>query len=163
MGFASKIQREFLIWRQSCEKNLNYTAVLLKYFKLAMKLAPVLLLAFCLVHGPVSAEYAWPERVVKIEEMQPLAPIHIEVSRIRPRGVVRGPSVLRVHVNAQGLVQRAVLMQSCGSPAFDEAALHSIRGVTFKPYQLEEMAVDVTLVLPLHFPIPKNPWPHEPI
>lgn len=114
------------------------------------------LLAFLFIGLSARAGYAWPERIVTIEEMQLVVPIRISVPKSRPKGEVQGPTVLRVHVDPEGVVRRAVLLETCGSSAHDEAALHSMRSVRFKPHLVENTPTDVTLVVPLHLPIPKS-------
>lgn len=114
------------------------------------------LLALLLIGFSARAEYVWPERVVTIEDMRLMVPIKISVPSIRPKGEIKGPTVLRVHVDPEGLVRRAVLLASCGSSAHDEAALNSMRSVRFKPYLVDGTATDVTLAVPLHLPMPKS-------
>lgn len=105
----------------------------------------------------VSAEYAWPEQVARIEDMVLLTPMRFSVPSLRAKGDVRGPAVLRVHVDKEGQVLRVALLESCGSPAHDEAAIYAMREMRFRPKQFNGEAVDVTLVVPLHLPIPKYP------
>ena len=112
-------------------------------------------LLLCICSLPLAAAGAWPERVVRIEEMELLTPISISVPKIRPRGEVRAPVAVRVHVNARGAVERVVLIESCGSPAHDEAALRAMRDVKFQPYVLDGHPIDVTLVVTLHLPLTK--------
>lgn len=111
------------------------------------------LLSVCLT---VQAETQWPAQVVRIEEMKPLVPMVISVPRMRTKGDIRGPVVLRAHVDPQGQVQRVALMESCGSPAHDEAALLSMRSARFAPKVIDGVPVDVTLVVPLHLPLSKS-------
>ena len=114
------------------------------------------LLAFLFVGLSARAEYAWPERVATIEDMRLILPIKIGVPVIRPKGEVQGPIVLRVHVDPEGVVRRAVLLASCGSSAHDEAALHAMRSARFKPYLVDNTPTDVTLAVPLHLPLTKR-------
>ena len=97
----------------------------------------------------------WPERVVTIEEMKALAPMTFLVPRLRAKGEVKGPAVMRVHVDTEGVVRRVALLESCGSPAHDEAALHAMRSMRFAPKAVDGVPADVTLVVPLHLPVPK--------
>ncbi|MFT3664942.1 energy transducer TonB family protein [Piscinibacter sp.] len=101
------------------------------------------------------AQYEWPEPVVRIEDMRMLAPMRISVPTMRPRGEVRRPVVLRVHVDAAGEVRRVVLLESCGSPGHDEAAMHSMRAAKFAPKLIDGKPADVTMVVPLHLPRPR--------
>jgi TonB family protein len=114
--------------------------------------AVILSLASCVAH----AEAEWPTRVATVEEMKMLSPIRIRVPASRPRGEVRGPAVLRVHVDTEGKVRRAVLVESCGSSGHDEAALHAMRSVRFAPTLVDGEPAEVTLVLPLHLPLAKK-------
>lgn len=99
-----------------------------------------------------AAGYPWPETVVGIEALPVHTPLEIRVLRLRPRGEVRRAAILRLHVGADGQVRHSALLESCGSPAHDEAALHAVRDARFLPAPGSE-ARDVTLILPLHLPI----------
>lgn len=66
-----------------------------------------------------------------------LAPMRISVPTMRPKGEVRG---------------QVVLLESCGSPAHDEAALHAMRAAKFAPHLVDGTPADVTVVVPLHLP-----------
>lgn len=112
-------------------------------------------LALCLGDPALAAEDRWPETVVGIEQMRIAKPLSIAVPRMRPRGDLRGPVVLKVHVDAHGSVQRATLFESSGSPAHDEAALHALREARFTPFLRGGQAFEVTLMLPLHLPLPR--------
>ncbi|MES2937681.1 MAG: energy transducer TonB [Pseudomonadota bacterium] len=85
----------------------------------------------------VHAEGDWPARVVGIEDMKPLTRMRIGVPKLRPKGEVRGPVVVRAHVDAQGAVHRVALLESSGSSAHDEAALHAMRAMRFEPKQVD--------------------------
>jgi TonB family protein len=113
----------------------------------------LLTLSFC---GAASAQYAWPEPIVSIEEMKMLTRMTISVPRSRPKGEVRGPSVLRVHVDKEGLVRHVALHESSGSSAHDEAAMLAMRGARFSPKHVDGIPADVSLIVPLHFPIAKH-------
>jgi TonB family protein len=118
------------------------------------RLLPALVLSFA--SFVVHAEAEWPTRIATIEEMKMLTPMRISVPGSRPRGEIRGPAVLRVHVDAEGKVRRAVLVESCGSAGHDEAALHAMRSVRFAPKLIDGEPTEVTLVLPLHLPLAKK-------
>lgn len=113
-------------------------------------------LALCLGDASLAAEEGWPDTVVSIEQMRLTKPLSLAVPKMRPRGELRGPVVLKVHVDAHGSVQRATLFQSSGSPAHDEAALHALRDARFTPFLRGGQAVEVTLMLPLHLPLPRR-------
>ena len=113
----------------------------------------VFFLALAAATGHTAAE--WPAHMVAIEEMKPLKPLRLSVPKIRPKGDVTGPVVLRVHVDVGGAVQRVALLESCGSPAHDEAALHAMRGMRFAPKLVNGVPADVTLVVPFHLPMHK--------
>ena len=104
-----------------------------------------------------AAESDWPQTVVSIEEMKILTPLHIRVPALRERGEVKGPAILKVHINTDGGVERVTIFETCGSPAHDEAALHAVRNARFAPKVLNGQPQEVTLVLPLHLPKPKYP------
>ncbi|HCE27834.1 MAG TPA: hypothetical protein DET46_02745 [Comamonadaceae bacterium] len=125
-------------------------------------LRPSLLVAILLSLGLIArAEDNWPSRTVTIEEMKILTPVHLFVPKVRAQGKIRGPVVLRIHVDASGAVRRTVLIGSCGSPAHDEAALKSMRLVRFAPKLIDGEATDVSLVVPFHLPLPKSAFDDE--
>ena len=112
-------------------------------------------LLLCICSLPLAATGAWPEQVVRIEEMEMLTPISLSVPKRRPRGEVRAPVAVRVHVNSRGAVERVALIESCGSAAHDEAALRAMQDVKFQPYMVDQRPIDVTLVVTLHLPLTK--------
>lgn len=103
--------------------------------------------------APSWAAAGWPEPVVAMEDMVRLTDIKLKVKRPFPKGDVVRPVTMRVHVDAQGLVQRTVLIESCGNAAFDEEALYVMRAQRFAPKLIDGVARDVTLVVPLHIPL----------
>jgi len=105
-----------------------------------------------------AGDAAWPAAVARIEEMKLLTPLRISVPKVRERGDVKGPAVLKVHVDENGQVRRAVLMESSGSPVHDEAALHAVRAAKFSPKEIDGAPTPVTLVLPLHLPLASRPY-----
>jgi TonB family protein len=125
-------------------------------------LRPVLnaILAAALLAGALSRAHAttedaalpWPDTVVTIEQLRPLTPLQLKTPGIVVRGVVRGPATLRAHVNAAGEVARVGLLESCGNSDLDEAAMHAMRSMRFKPYTFGGDPTEVTLVVPLHVP-----------
>ena len=122
--------------------------------RLQLILAALALLAAA---SAAHADEPWPAQIVRIEEMRMLSAMTISVPRNRPEGEVKGPAVLRVHVDSQGQVRRVALLESCGSTAHDEAALHAMRAARFRPYMFGGVPTDVTLVVPLHLPKPRKP------
>ncbi|WP_298928645.1 energy transducer TonB [uncultured Ramlibacter sp.] len=120
-------------------------------------LAAVLVLALLGLAPLARAEAGWPEKIVTIEDLVPLTRMQFRVVRNRreaEKGLV-GPAVLRAHLDAQGLVRRVVLVQSCGSPAFDKSAMDAMLAMRFEPKLVEGQPSEVTLVVPLHFPVAK--------
>jgi TonB family protein len=113
-------------------------------------------LLLCIASLPLAAAGAWPEQVVRIEQMEMLTPVNISVPKLRPKGEVRAPVAVRVHVNARGAVERVALIESCGSAAHDEAALRALRDVKFQPYVVDGRPIDVTLVVTLHLPLSRH-------
>ncbi len=94
----------------------------------------------------------WPEKLVVLEQLEPLTRYQFKVRGNVGRGKVTGPAILRVHVDPTGAVVRAVLHASCGNPDLDEAALHGMSAMLFKPYMAEGAPIPVTLVAPIHVP-----------
>ena len=94
----------------------------------------------------------WPETVVTIAQLRPLAAFRLEVPAFVARGAVRGPASLRAHVDAAGRVVKVDLLESCGNPDLDTAAIQAMRAMAFAPYTAENGATDVSLVVPVHVP-----------
>ena len=124
-----------------------------------MNLPHRLLIATTLVFtlaGPARAaedvEPAWPTKVVKIEQLRQLNSVTLKVPGLVVKGAVKGPAVLRVHVNEAGKVAKTGLLESCGNADLDEAAMHTAREMEFKPYTMAGVPTEVTLVLPMHVP-----------
>jgi len=102
---------------------------------------------------PVAAHpEEWPEPIVRYEDLRALNRMVISVPRLRETGELLRPAVLRALVDRDGQVRRVQLLQSCGSPEHDEAALHALRGMHFEPHRINGAAQAVTLVVPLHLP-----------
>jgi TonB family protein len=96
--------------------------------------------------------HTWPTKVVTIEQMRALTPFALKVRGVIAKGRVTGPAVLRVHVGADGKVVRVVLLNSSGNPDLDEASLHAMRPMAFKPFVSDGTAMEVTLMVPVHIP-----------
>jgi TonB family protein len=115
-------------------------------------IAAPLFLSFILT---ARAADSWPAQVVTIEEMQLLSPLKISVPKSRQAGEIKRPTVIQAHVDSNGAVLRVALLESCGSPAHDEALLHSLRMARFAPKVIDGTPTDVRLVLPMHLPLPR--------
>lgn len=105
-----------------------------------------------------STSAPWPERVVRAEDMPALTrmPVRIPYNTREVESGGGSTVVLRVHVDAQGQSRRAVVYQSSGIAEMDEAALKAVRDARFRPYVRDGAAEDVTLLLPMHFPLRKR-------
>jgi TonB family protein len=94
----------------------------------------------------------WPDTVVSIESLRTLTPFKLTAPRLVTRGTVRGPSIVRAHVDSGGAVLKVMLVESCGNPDLDEAVLRSLRAVRFAPYTHGGVPTEVSLVVPVHVP-----------
>lgn len=94
----------------------------------------------------------WPATVVGFEQLEPVTRFQLQVRGVVAKGAVTGPTVVRALVDAQGRVQRVVLHTSCGNGDLDEAVLHAMRDMAFKPHMAGGQAVPVTLLAPVHVP-----------
>ncbi len=120
-----------------------------------LRLLITTLLTSGLAGGTMAAEPAsteWPERVVGIEVLRPLTRFSLRVPGIVVKGRVTGPAILRAHVTTTGTVARVALYESSGNSDLDEAALHGMRDMRFKPYTFGSIPTEVTLVVPIHVP-----------
>ena len=107
------------------------------------------------VPAPASASdesEPWPQTVVALEDLRPLTRFELRVRRLVAKGKVKGPAVLRAHIDEAGSVLRAAVLESCGNGDLDEAALHALRAMRFEPYGGAGTPTAVTLVLPVHVP-----------
>lgn len=113
-------------------------------------------LTFAGITPPVSAEEirptAWPTTVVKLEVLRPLTDFELHVPGLVTTGRVTGPVVLRVHITTEGTVSRLALLESCGNADLDEASIHAMRVMRFKPYTFGDVPIEVTLLAPIHIP-----------
>jgi len=94
----------------------------------------------------------WPAKIVAVESLRPITQYRIKVAGIVTKGPIVGPATLRAHVDTEGIVVRTVLLSSCGNPDLDEAALHAMRNMRFKPYAINGVPTEVTLIVPVHIP-----------
>ncbi|GAB1389045.1 MAG: hypothetical protein AMXMBFR78_36430 [Rubrivivax sp.] len=95
---------------------------------------------------------SWPQTVVALEDLRPLTRFELRVGRLVSKGKVKGPAVLRAHIDEAGSVLRVAVLESCGNGDLDEAALHALRAMHFEPYGSAGAPTAVTLVLPVHVP-----------
>lgn len=95
---------------------------------------------------------AWPSTIVRFEDLRPLTDFDLRVPGFVRKGRVTGPAILQAHVTAEGTVARAALLESCGNPDLDEASIHAMRDMRFKPYTFGGVPLEVTLVVPVHVP-----------
>lgn len=120
---------------------------------LCTRLTLALALAAALVGcATTDAEHPWPAKVVGVNEMQPTRPIQTSLMVRRMEASPAATVGLRVHVDAQGQVLRAAVLESGGSLAMDGAALAAMRKMTFVPYRENGAPMAVTVMVPLHFP-----------
>lgn len=103
--------------------------------------------------GDSKPDASWPETLVKFEDLRPLTAFELVVPGVVATGRVTGPAVLKVHLSAEGGVVRIALLESCGNPDLDEAAIHAMRVMRFKPYTFGGTATAVTLLVPVHVPV----------
>lgn len=95
---------------------------------------------------------AWPDTVVRVEELRALKPFLLRVPRVPVKGEVAGPAVVKAHIDETGHVARVALLDTSGNPSVDEAAMRSVRDMRFQPYTVGGQPTPATLVLPVHVP-----------
>lgn len=123
--------------------------------KTVMRTIAAALTALLINHGVAAEAFVdWPNKVVTMEELRPLTSFSMKVPGVVAKGRVRGPSVLRVHVDSAGKVARIALLESCGNGELDESAMHAMRGMKFAQYTVGQVPTEVSLVVPIH--VPKN-------
>jgi len=115
-------------------------------------LAALALSLASLAYAAEQSPSAWPDRIVTMEELHRLTAFSLKVPGVVVKGGVRGPSILRVHVDTSGAVVKAVLLESCGNADLDEAAIHGMRAMKFRPYTVGGTVTEVSLVVPIHVP-----------
>ena len=108
--------------------------------------------ASCPATAEESTESVWPTAIVKFEDLRPLTHFKLQVPGLVAKGRVTGPALLRAHISAEGTVDKTALLESCGNPDLDEASIHAMRVMQFKPYTLDGAPIEVTLVVPIHVP-----------
>lgn len=95
---------------------------------------------------------AWPDTVVRVEELRALKPFLLRVPRVPVEGEVIGPAVVKAHIDETGHVARVALVDTSGNASVDEAAMRSVREMHFRPYTVGGQPTPATLVLPVHVP-----------
>lgn len=103
-------------------------------------------------NGPASPASDWPDTVVRFEDLRPLSSFRLVAPHNVREGRVTGPAVLRAHIGPDGNVARVALLESSGNPDLDEASLHGMRAMQFRPYTFGGTPIAVTLVAPVHVP-----------
>jgi len=94
----------------------------------------------------------WPQTAVALEDLRPLTRFELRVRRLVAKGKVKGPTVLRAHIDEAGSVLRVAVLESCGNGDLDEAALQALLAMRFEPYGSAGAPAAVTLVLPVYVP-----------
>lgn len=84
--------------------------------------------------------------------MQPVGRLNFSLLVNRMSGSPAGTVVLRLHVDDNGNVVRAAVLESGGTPRMDGAALGAMRKMRFAPFVENGRAIAVTVLVPLHFP-----------
>lgn len=69
---------------------------------------------------------------------------------------IGGETRLRIHIDEQGVVDSAYVLESSGHAALDSAALAGVRRLRYRPARQGEEPVDVWAVLPVRFPMPSE-------
>ncbi len=135
---------------------VSVCVVLQRQWKLrSMQWSRWMVALFAVLSSAGQAGDDWPDRGVRIEDMRVLKPLRIAVPKAQVKGKVVGPVVLRAHVDLEGRVKRVALVDSSGSPAHDEAAMHALRAAEFAPKVSEGEPVEVSVVVPMHLPLSK--------
>jgi TonB family protein len=106
----------------------------------------------CAVSAEDVANAAWPETVVKFEDLHPITSFELKIPGVVSKGRVTGPSVLKAHITREGTVSKVVLLESGGNPDLDESAIRALRVMRFKPVTFGSEPIEVTLALPVHVP-----------
>lgn len=92
-----------------------------------------------------------PERQVSIQQVEYLAPPVLNYPLTARRLRQQGQVLVRVRVDERGRPEQALLQQSSGSRALDEAALAAVAATRFKPYREGGVPRPFWVVMPLEF------------
>lgn len=114
--------------------------------------ALVLASASHLVIAQESLQLLWPAIIVKLEDLRPLSDFTLRVPDVVSKGRVTGPAILRAHITTEGSVAKVALLESCGNGDLDEASMHAMRAMQFKPHTFDGIPTEVTLIAPVHVP-----------
>ena len=106
----------------------------------------------CQAIAQSDASDSWPAIIVKVEDLHPLTTFKLRIPGAVSQGRVTGPSILKGHITAEGTVAKVILLESCGNPDLDEAAIHALRVMRYKPYMAAGVPTQATLALPVHVP-----------
>ena len=115
-----------------------------------LRQAPLLALLLLALNGCASTE-PWPEAIVAIQQLKAIEPMRISVRYPADEGLPQGSLLMRVHVDTEGKVVRASLLESSGNGRLDQAALTAVYVSRFVPFVEDGKAVAVTAVGPMHF------------
>lgn len=72
------------------------------------------------------------------------------------RDRVGGETRLRIHINREGVVDSAYVLESSGHAALDSAALAGARQLRYRPARQGGRAIGVWAVLPVRYPMPRE-------
>jgi protein TonB len=91
---------------------------------------------------------AMPPVVSHVEYLRPPAPRYPPLAReLRHQGIVE----LRVLVDADGHARDVQIERSSGHATLDAAAVQSLRAAIFRPYQIDGVARQVVVIVPIEF------------
>lgn len=96
-----------------------------------------------------SAEADWPELIVPIEAVRPIAPMKLSVVYKVMDGPPLSTLILRIAVDKDGNTKRVGLLQSSGHPNLDESAIDSAWRAVYQPYVKDGERVAFTIVTPI--------------
>lgn len=132
----------------------------LRHHAVCLAVAVGLASASCVVQADEPAGLAWPTTVVRFEDLTAVTDFSLRVPGVVAKGRITGPAILRAHVTTAGEVAKVDLLQSCGNPDLDEASMHAMRVMRFKPRTFGGVPIEVTLVAPIHVPVRhgRSPW-----
>ncbi len=90
--------------------------------------------------------------MVGINQMRPTQRIQTAMLVRGMEKLAAGTVVLQLHVDETGKVVKAVVHESSGTTAMDDAAKGAMRKMTFLPYMEGGAPISVTVIAPMHFP-----------